>query len=977
MNIRSLTMRWLTFILILIAGVQHANAQYVYKIKADTVRIYNTCDTAELVLQNRTQNVLGYLYNKGGGVTEFRALGAVDSMYRRNDTLFYHTADGKTIPVKMDLTSVYDLKSTNYITINAGDSANYGKLPLQKVVGIGAYSATDMPPLSSQAFQGVGNKTYYQGLAVSDGSRGVNLMVNWDGELNGPNGAFLRTKDDTKTTWSNWRELVFKDYADSIYGRASSASDYVNRTASASEPSAIPAFTGNLNTVANTSISLISQSAINTPASRTGILFSGSDNSIIGGAKFQLYGGVSQNDDLWIRYGGGGTWNSWYQMASRAWTNASFAPVNMPLSSVLTNGNTANHSIILGAVGNTNQYIFQLLKNVSGNDYSASLSISSIGQAVLNSRLSSDLTTTSLISLLPGSAAPLYSSNNGATLYSMWHAGNDGAGSGLDADLLDGQDASKFISNQGTVAQIASFWVSGFGAAATLNTGAATGVIQFSTNNGSYATNGSGHRWSIYHSGTESGTSIGNDFNIGRYDNTGSFLSSTLTIQRSTGNIGIATQSPSERLEINGNIKTSGTFFFNRLLSDANLLADFQQGYQLYSDTVGALAPNGTRVWLAGPDKGSVVFGPRAGPSYLNVIRMKADTFRLEGNGSRWKGIASLGTDAYGNLANTTGSFIQNQNTTIQGNASYVISGRGTSQSIGTFQAAAGPPHWVLFNGSNANTAVRWSVSMKNTESTNDNGADFTIDRYDSTGAIIDNVFFAKRSTGFIGMGTSSPVQKLDVNGGVKANSLVTYGGGTSTATYGHYYLGSAAGLGRWRLGIKGLETGSGNVGSDLDISPYTDAGNVNTSVSAFTIQRSTGNVGINNASPSQKLDVNGSIYASASVITPTVAAPTASSDLTLQAGTGSAVNVNSMLRVSNSVQLPQKIVSASYTLTGNDYTIFCSASSTTLTLPAASSASGRVYEIVNASSGSVIISAVQVYATATTSIPTNTSWRI
>ncbi|WP_133177753.1 tail fiber domain-containing protein [Chitinophaga parva] len=38
------------------------------------MRIYNTCDTAELVLQNRTQNVAGFLYNKGQGVTEFRSL---------------------------------------------------------------------------------------------------------------------------------------------------------------------------------------------------------------------------------------------------------------------------------------------------------------------------------------------------------------------------------------------------------------------------------------------------------------------------------------------------------------------------------------------------------------------------------------------------------------------------------------------------------------------------------------------------------------------------------------------------------------------------------------------------------------------------------------------------------------------------------------------------------------------------------------
>ena len=48
--------------------------KHVYQIRADTVRIYNTCDTAELILENRTKDTLGYLFNKGAGRTEFRRL---------------------------------------------------------------------------------------------------------------------------------------------------------------------------------------------------------------------------------------------------------------------------------------------------------------------------------------------------------------------------------------------------------------------------------------------------------------------------------------------------------------------------------------------------------------------------------------------------------------------------------------------------------------------------------------------------------------------------------------------------------------------------------------------------------------------------------------------------------------------------------------------------------------------------------------
>jgi len=50
------------------------SAQYVYKIKADSVLITNDSCTAELNLENRTKDTLGFLYNKGKGRTEFRRM---------------------------------------------------------------------------------------------------------------------------------------------------------------------------------------------------------------------------------------------------------------------------------------------------------------------------------------------------------------------------------------------------------------------------------------------------------------------------------------------------------------------------------------------------------------------------------------------------------------------------------------------------------------------------------------------------------------------------------------------------------------------------------------------------------------------------------------------------------------------------------------------------------------------------------------
>jgi len=186
----------------------------IYQIRADTVRIYNVCDTAELVLENRTKDTLGFLFNKGKGRTEFRRLGlerigASQLAIKGQDTVDLNFSSyGDTR---------YDLLSTNFYTITPGDSMTFFQWPTRKVVGYDAYNSPDMPVLSNQAIQSRGSKLYYNGLVVSDGSSGFDLAVNWDGELNGPNGAFLRTRDDTKTAWSRWRELLFKDYADTAY----------------------------------------------------------------------------------------------------------------------------------------------------------------------------------------------------------------------------------------------------------------------------------------------------------------------------------------------------------------------------------------------------------------------------------------------------------------------------------------------------------------------------------------------------------------------------------------------------------------------------------------------------------------------------------------------------------------------------------------------------------------------------------------
>ena len=90
-------MKKLLFLLALVCIEKAIQAQtrppYIYTIKADSVLITNSCDTAELILENHTQNVPGFLFNKGRGRTEFRRV-----LQKINDTLFTIGVDTLKLP---------------------------------------------------------------------------------------------------------------------------------------------------------------------------------------------------------------------------------------------------------------------------------------------------------------------------------------------------------------------------------------------------------------------------------------------------------------------------------------------------------------------------------------------------------------------------------------------------------------------------------------------------------------------------------------------------------------------------------------------------------------------------------------------------------------------------------------------------------------------------------------------------------------
>lgn len=131
----------------------YLRAQYVYTIKADSVKITN-CDSAELIIENHTQGIPGFLFNTGNGRTQFRRalMSLNDSTYligadtlklgpqywAANGTAIYNTNPGfvgigRTSPgVLLDLPGPVNIDDTSAYNLN-----------YHPVLRIGGYSPSD------------------------------------------------------------------------------------------------------------------------------------------------------------------------------------------------------------------------------------------------------------------------------------------------------------------------------------------------------------------------------------------------------------------------------------------------------------------------------------------------------------------------------------------------------------------------------------------------------------------------------------------------------------------------------------------------------------------------------------------------------------------------------------------------------------------------------------------------------------------
>ena len=300
-----------------------------------------------------------------------------------------------------------------------------------------------------------------------------------------------------------------------------------------------------------------------------------------------------------------------------------------------------------------------------------------------------------------------------------------------------------------------------------------------------------------------------------------------------SGNIGIGTTVPDRKLDVSGSAIRS---FITAGSVEPGFIVDYPRsnGYGAFFIHV-----NGSRRWRIG--------------SVGDTNNQPALNFWQEGTGSRMmiinNGNVGIGTTSPGSLLQVGGSsgatatptaitFDNTYRNAVGGNTSlkiYLYKSGGETYGFGLNNAAGIEYHAGSSGGSTANHAFYTETTEK----------------------------VRINSAGNLGIGTTAPAYKLDVNGtGRFANDLYTNGNIVIARAGAYLYINGTNsdaeivwqtnGGNRWAMGMN-----VGDATENLNIYNYT------TSTTNFTILKANGNVGIGSTAPAYKLHVVGTGFAS------------------------------------------------------------------------------------------------------------------
>ena len=254
------------------------------------------------------------------------------------------------------------------------------------------------------------------------------------------------------------------------------------------------------------------------------------------------------------------------------------------------------------------------------------------------------------------------------------------------------------------------------------------------------------------------------------------------------GRVGIGTSAPEETLDVNGTIRARGGIRFDdgSVLTSANGLGSRTS---ILSTNTPA-AEGQTTALLAGTGTTNKL------PKWMDGAGTLGDSALSESGGNIGIGTATPTTPldvVYSNNAYGFGLNVRNTNAGAQALTGFGISNAAGAR-VGQFIFA--PPSYeaasirdsIIFSSVGATTQLGFMSSADGTGSP---------DIYFRAGAANPNNIYIKGTTGFVGVGTNAPTQKLDVSGNIKVtgagNGIIfpdgtklttaTAGGGTPSGT--------------------------------------------------------------------------------------------------------------------------------------------------------------------------------------------------